>query len=376
MSPSTFLLASISCESDDLFTGNTALLCDLPFERKPCVDAGAIRGDVNQRSIADLAQSRILGDQHVLILFECAFDFAEQLLGCFRFVLAMAVGRRPDEPACVLGLGCDAVENTQAKASVAVIVFVGSFADVAGAGKLQDARRRDIFEFTPAIHPAPEFHRLGVDAWRLTVEHPANEFHAVFGRGDLHLSALVGVDVTCERRLVNVGGVGLVEEVVGEQQVVAIDALRLVLVRPSRMPGIARNYTGVRKVGVAHPYPDQAIALSDGITADLGALRNKMLAGYFDTVSAAIENHAVILTADIVSEHLPAGERHASVAAAVFQRRDLTIGPPIEHHRFFEQRPRHRLFADFRTPGGYVPSVVEKHSYLPILAVSKKANIN
>src|ERR1700722_11717597 len=133
------LSAPMSCQGDDLFAGNASLLRDLPLERQSRMNTGAVGGDVDQRPIADLAQGRILGDQHVLVLLEGMLDFAEQLFRRLRFVLAMAVGGRPDEPARVLGFRRDAVEDTQPKASVAGAVLVGALADVAGAGKLQDA---------------------------------------------------------------------------------------------------------------------------------------------------------------------------------------------------------------------------------------------
>src|ERR1700679_321668 len=109
---------SISGQSDNLFAGNASLLRNLPLKCEPRVDAGAVRGDVDQRPVPDLAQSRILGDQRVLILFEGTLDFAEQLLRRLRFVLAMAVGSRPNEPAGVLRFRRDAVEDAQPKAAV------------------------------------------------------------------------------------------------------------------------------------------------------------------------------------------------------------------------------------------------------------------
>src|SRR5579862_1064244 len=135
------LSASMSCQGDNLLAGNASLLRDLPFERESCMNTGAVGGDVYQRPIADLAQSRILGDEHVLVFLEGTFDFVEQLFRCFRFVLAMAVGGRPDEPAGVLGFRRDAVEDTQPKASIAGVALVGTLANVAGARKLQDAGR-------------------------------------------------------------------------------------------------------------------------------------------------------------------------------------------------------------------------------------------
>jgi len=131
------------------------------------------------------------------------------------------------------------------------------------------------------------------------------------------------------------------------------------------MPGIAWDGRGIGQTRIAHPDPDQAVALGDGKAADPGALRDQRLARDFDAVSAAIENHAVIFAADVVSEHLSAGQGHAAVATAVFQRDNLTIGLPIEHDGLFEQGPRKRTFADFRPPGRHIPSVIEKHCYPP-----------
>ena len=102
------------------------------------------------------AQHGVLRDKHVLVFLEGALDLGEQLFGRSRIVLPIAVRRRPDEPAGMLGLRRDAVENPQAKAAIACIVLVGALADVAGAGELQDAGRRDILELAPAVDAAAE----------------------------------------------------------------------------------------------------------------------------------------------------------------------------------------------------------------------------
>src|SRR5579862_4247260 len=146
-----YFSASISSQRNHLFAGNAALLRNLALKREPGMNAGAIRGDVDQRAIADLAQRSVLGDEHILVFLEGMLDLGEQLFRRFRLVLAMTIGNGPHEPARVLGFRRNAVEDPKPEASVAIVSFVSTLADVACAGKLQDAGRRDIFEFAPAI---------------------------------------------------------------------------------------------------------------------------------------------------------------------------------------------------------------------------------
>ena len=184
----------------------------------------------------------------------------------------------------------------------------------------------------------------------------------------LHLGALIGVDIAGQRRLVNIGAVGLIEQIVRQQQIVAVDPLGLALVGPGRMPGIADDRFRVGQRRIAHPDPDQVVALLDRKGAYPRARRDHRLAGYFDALAGAVEHHAVIFAADVLAEDFAARQRHAAMAAAVLQRDHRAVGGPIEHHRLVEQRPAHRLRRDLAAPGRNVPGVIEIHLPSPLTA--------
>src|SRR6516162_6037878 len=102
---------AMSGKSDDPVAGNASLLRDLALQRQSRMDAGAVGGDVDQRTVAEFAHRRVLRDQHVLVLLERMLDLTEQLFRRLRLVLAIAVRGRPQEPAGVFGLRGDAVED-------------------------------------------------------------------------------------------------------------------------------------------------------------------------------------------------------------------------------------------------------------------------
>src|ERR1700722_8939961 len=91
-----------SGQRHDLLARNAALRGDLALEGETRLNPGAIGSNVDQLPVANLAQARILGHQHVLVLLESAFDLFEQLLGRRRLVLPIRVGGRPDEPTGML----------------------------------------------------------------------------------------------------------------------------------------------------------------------------------------------------------------------------------------------------------------------------------
>src|SRR5258708_37476880 len=98
----------------------------------------------------------------------------------------------------------------------------------------------------------------------------------------------------------------LIKQVVGQQQVVAVNSFRLALVRPSFVPRIADNRLRIGKSLVAHPDPDHVIALFNWKTTDPRALRNKGLSGNLHAGASTVEDHPVILAANVLSEHLTA----------------------------------------------------------------------
>src|SRR5262245_33438555 len=83
----------------DLLARNAAFRCDLALERQAGVDAGTVGIDVYERTIAELAQRQVLQLEHVIVLAEGDVDGGEQSLGRLRLVLAIAIRRRPEEPA-------------------------------------------------------------------------------------------------------------------------------------------------------------------------------------------------------------------------------------------------------------------------------------
>ncbi len=351
--------------SHDLLSRNAALGRDLALEREPRMDARTVRIDVHQRTIAELAQGRVLVLQHGVVLAERDIHRGEQRLGRFRLVLPVAVRRRPEEPAGVLGLRRDAVEDAQAEAAVALALLVGPLAHIERARELQDAGRRDVFELLPAVDTAVEADRFGIDAGRNAIEHPARELHAVRRRHRLHLRARIGVGIARQGRLVHVGGVGLVEQVVRDHQVIAGQALGLALVGPGLVEGIGDDLGRIGLLGLAHPDPREIVAIGDREAAHLRLGRNELLVRDLDAAPGAVEDHAVIFAADVVANDLAQRQRHPAVAAAVLQRDRRAALGAIEHHRLVEERARDRLGGDFVRPAGDVPSIAEIHRALP-----------
>ena len=299
----------------------------------------------------DPAQHRVLRDEHVLVFLEGALDLGEQFFGRVRLVLAITVGGRPHEPAGMLGLRRDAVEDAQAKTAVAGIVLIGALADIEGTGELQDAGRRDIFELAPAVDTAAELHRLGVNSRRHAVEHPAYEFHAVRRRTDLHLGALIGVDIAGKRRLVNIGAVRLIEQIVRQQQIVALDPLGLALVGPRRMPGIAND----RLQGL--PAPDRPSRSRPGRRAPRPERRAPARCS---GSSPGREFRRTCRRRRTPCRDIRSGcscrRLRRTTAACRDGSSDLPARPPavggaIEHDRLVEQRPAQRLRRDLAAPG-------------------------
>ena len=316
----------------------------LALSAKPRLHAGAVGRDIDQRPVAEPAQHRVLRDQHVLVFLEGALDLGKQLFGRGGIVLAIAVGSGPHEPAGMFGLRRDAVEYPQAKAAVARIVLVSTLADVAGACELQDAGWRDILELAPAIDPAAEFDGFCINARRNAVEHPADEFHAVPRGTHLHLGALVGIDIARQRRFVDISAVGLIEEIVRQQQIVAVDPLGLALVRPALMPGIAddrwRDRPAPDRPSISRPDRPARRPERSGPARCSGSSAGRE----FRRICQNRRKPCRDIRSGCFAEHFAAGQRHAAMATAVFQRHGRAVGGAIEHHRFFEQRSPHRLF--------------------------------
>ena len=142
------------------------------------------------------------------------------------------------------------------------------------AGGLRDRR--------PAVGVAGEIPRLGVGRRRRAVEHPARNANAPFGVRDL------GLELDDARRAdgggMHIGQVRRVEHIVGDQPIVALEMRH---VGRRRLPVLVvepPDRGDFRLVGrlVAHPDPNTAVFLDDGISAHLRVRRDLRLAGNID----------------------------------------------------------------------------------------------
>src|SRR5260370_7628830 len=88
-----------------------------------------VGGDIDQPHLTELVEPGLLRLDHGLVLEKGRGDLAIELLGRLRFVLAIAVRRRPEIKAAGLGFRSQAVEQTELETEIAIRVstFTTSF---------------------------------------------------------------------------------------------------------------------------------------------------------------------------------------------------------------------------------------------------------
>ncbi|MGA7485752.1 MAG: hypothetical protein WBW74_02250 [Xanthobacteraceae bacterium] len=135
----------------------------------------------------------------------------------------------------------------------------------------------------------------------------------------------------------------LIEQIVRHHQIVARQPLALALVRPRRVEGIGHDRVRRRLFRIAHPDPDKIVPLRDREAADLRFRGNVRLVRNLHAAARPVEHQSMIFAADVVADHLAERERHPAMAAAIFQRHELPVLRPIEHHGLVQERARDRL---------------------------------
>src|SRR5439155_474898 len=157
------------------------------------------------------------------------------------------------------------------------------------------------------------------------------EFYSVRGRSGVHLRLGIGVGLARKRRLVHIGAVRLIEQIVRCQEIVALEDFALSLVGPSFMPWIADDLVVVGFLGIPHEDPDEVVAFLDGKAAHLCALWNHRLARNIDALAAAVEHQPVVFAADVVVEDVTVRQRHSAMATAIFERDNAAVLATVEN---------------------------------------------
>ena len=274
-----------------------------------------------------------------------------------------AVRLGPELVQAGLGLGRDGVEVAVRHAPAAVTL--GRAGPGGRAADVEDhRRRRDEVDDLPAVDIAGEPAELRQHRRRRAVDDPSGGPHAArraLGRGrrlrHSHLAQRGGVDE---------GQMREVEQIVDQQLVVAADMEIGRLGPPVRVvePVEIGDIGGVHAVGVAHPDPDEPVALDQRIGGDAGAGRDRALAGDGDARARAVELEPVIAAFDPLAQNPPHRERERAVAAAVFQRRRGSVGGPVEQDGRSQDLPREGPAGlHLVLPRGDVPGVSDEGAH-------------
>ena len=117
----------------------------------------------------------------------------------------------------------------------------------------------------------------------------------------------------------------------------------------------------VRLGRIAHPDPDQAVALDRRIAAHAELGRNVVLSGDLHALAARVELEAVVHAAHAVAFDAAVRQARAAVAAAIVQRHRPARLAAVQHDGLVEDRAREHAPVDqLVVPGGHVPAVHEE----------------
>src|SRR5207237_4063363 len=112
---------------------------------------------------------------------------------------------------------------------------------------------------------------------------------------------------------------------------------------------------------VAHPDPDQVIALDHRVAAHPETLRDVVLPRDLDALAARVELEAVVYATDVVAFAPAVRELGAAMAAAVVERDHAAAVAPVEDDRLLQQRARKQPTVDqLVIPGRDIPAVQQK----------------
>src|SRR4051812_47147928 len=135
------------------------------------------------------------------------------------------------------------------------------------------------------------------------------------------------------------------------------------LAAPSRIGEIVEfqdlRWIGLRRI--AHPDPDQVLALDDRIAPHAEVLRDVVLSRDLDALAARLELEPVVHAADVVAFAPAVGELGAAMAAAIVERDDAAAVAAIEHDRLLEDGAGEEFAVDqLVIPRRDVPAVLQK----------------
>jgi hypothetical protein len=209
---------------------------------------------------------------------------------------------------------------------------------------------------------------LAMERRRLGVHVPALDAKAV--RQPLHRGRTRHERVflrTAERLRVDEREVREVAQVVDDEQPVGLVVHVVGHALPLRVVEV-RKVEDLRRVGLgglAHPDPEQALALGHGVAAHTEAGRDHVLPGNLHAAAGAVELEAVIEAAHAVAFAPPIGQQRTAVATTVVERHHGAALPAVEQHRLLEQGATEQAPPiQLVTPAGHVPAVLQEHPCL------------
>ena len=221
----------------------------------------------------------------------------------------------------------------------------------------QDAGNQEVVD-VPAIDQAGPLLHGGDERWGLGVQRPSRHAHAVVQA--FHLRWIAGVVFAAtERARMHEWQVREVQQVVADQEVVDVvvqiarQAAPVGMVEPRRR----RDGGRVRLLRSAHPDPDPAMLRHHRECAHTGARRHLLSPWGIDALAAGVELQAVIVAAYAVALEAALRQRRATVAAAVLERNQLTVGLAVDHDRDAADRAGEALGRDLMVPSDDIPGV-------------------
>ena len=252
---------------------------------------------------------------------------------------AVVAHERPEIMAGLFGFRRDGVEH-KAVDALRAVAFRRAGAGGRDADVDIDGARRLEADDLPAIDRAFLLQLLGPERRRLDALHPPRHRHGLLAMGD--------VERRFRHRFIADGGAvhkGLVRQIhqiVDDEAVVALHMDGLAVAGPGRIviPVHVRHQRRIGERGIAHPEPDEAMALDHGIGAHAGRRIDGLLRGHEGAAALRIVFQAVIAADDGVALEPALRQRHQPVPAGVFQRRDLPVGLPVHHDMLAADRAR------------------------------------
>ena len=212
---------------------------------------------------------------------------------------------------------------------------------------------------------------FGPERRRLDALHPPRHRHRLLAMGDVERR--FRHRFVADRGAVHKGLVREIHQIVDDEAVVALHMDGLAVAGPGRIvvPVHVRHQRRIGQRGIAHPEPDEAMALDHRIGAHAGRRIDGLLRGHEGAAALRIVFQAVIAADDGVALEPALRQRHQPVPAGVFQRSDLPVGLPVHHDMLAADRARQQRVLDLGVPARGVPGVHGEgfwHGHPPVLS--------